>query len=525
MTYIKSLNKLVERNEYPIIFVGSGITKRYLKNYPSWIDLLEEMWKKLNNNIDFYAYLNQTRNSLKEKYEQENLDYITYIKIGTEIKRMFDKKFYESKITIENFNQKSAFYSKIPPFKKALSLRFSTYEYKDEMLEEIKFFKKLLHKSQVILTTNYDTFIEDCYGEKSLKKYIGQKGFFQHHSNWAELFKIHGCVEDPNSLIITESDYDAFNQNSVLISAKIISLLINSPIIFIGYSLTDMNIRKIIRDFANSLTGEQKELVKDRLIIVNRKRGAEGFIEYQKVDDDLGCTFTVIETDNYLKLYQILLKINQGVFPSEVRRFQDLIKKLIVERGKKGNLKSLLISPIELEKLEEKITDENIVVALGDTTYIFKLPDLMTFLDDFINGNQNIPTDIALKFITMQAPNARIPIYKYLREVDLEETSLNNSEKDKIYERIERFSDLSSCIDTINVSYKIEYSSLKEILNEQFREEKELDVISYNIGRLDISEVWDYFKLKFKRYKSKGNTTVSTAFRRLALILDIVKYK
>ncbi|AXU29689.1 TPA: hypothetical protein ACKONR_000647 [Clostridioides difficile] len=40
------LDILIEKNEFPIVFIGSGISKRYLKNYPSWDGLLEELWKK-----------------------------------------------------------------------------------------------------------------------------------------------------------------------------------------------------------------------------------------------------------------------------------------------------------------------------------------------------------------------------------------------------------------------------------------------------------------------------------------------
>ena len=237
MSKIQSLEKLVELNEYPIVFIGSGITKRYLKEYPGWVDLLKEIWDELDIEKDFFAFLNQTRNDLKDKHPQINgenplLEYETYIKIGTIIEEKYNKHFYNSNIKIDGFDQREAFYSNISPFKKALSLRFGSYLYKEDMLDEIKMFKKLLHKAQVILTTNYDTFLEDCYSneEKTVKKFVGQKGFFQQHSDWAELYKIHGCVTDPNSIIISQSDYDLFNQNSVLISAKIISLLINSEL-------------------------------------------------------------------------------------------------------------------------------------------------------------------------------------------------------------------------------------------------------------------------------------------------------
>ena len=41
------LDELIKKNEFPIIFIGSGISKRYLKNYPSWLELLEKIWKEI----------------------------------------------------------------------------------------------------------------------------------------------------------------------------------------------------------------------------------------------------------------------------------------------------------------------------------------------------------------------------------------------------------------------------------------------------------------------------------------------
>lgn len=45
-------------------------------------------------------------------------------------------------------------------------------------------------------------------------------------------------------------------------------MLLHSPIIFLGYSLTDRNVRKIIKDFTCSLSEEEKLELEKRLIVV-----------------------------------------------------------------------------------------------------------------------------------------------------------------------------------------------------------------------------------------------------------------
>ena len=57
------LDELIKKNEFPIIFIGSGISKRYLKNYPSWLELLEKIWKEIEKyegeeKRNFYSKLN-----------------------------------------------------------------------------------------------------------------------------------------------------------------------------------------------------------------------------------------------------------------------------------------------------------------------------------------------------------------------------------------------------------------------------------------------------------------------------------
>ncbi|PHD57686.1 SIR2 family protein [Bacillus wiedmannii] len=533
MAEISCLFKLAESNEYPMIFIGSGISKRYLQNYPSWLDLLEEFWNIVEPEEGFFETLNKINYDLKQQnnYEDEcDLEYDTNIAISTLIEKKYTKKFFNSEITINDFSAKDAYFTKISPFKQALSNRFSEYEIKPEMQEEIDLFREVLNKSQIVLTTNYDKLIEDIFveGDEALNPqiFIGQKGLFKQTTDWGEIFKIHGCVTDPESIIISEEDYKQFDNNSVLISAKIISLLLNSPIVFLGYSLTDRNIRNIIKDFSNSLSASEKEIMKDRIILVNRKEGENNLIEYKTTENGLECTYTVIETDNYASIYKELLSINQGVYPSEVRKFQSLIRELIVDRGKKGSLKSALISPQQIDELGERINDENLVVALGDSTLIFKLPDLPTYMEEFLYGGGKIHTDIALKFVaTTQGSNARIPLFKFLKDVELDQTSLNTSEKEKIRSRIEKFGDIQDSINVITRYRKIKFDSLAEILEQSYKESKEMDVISYNIESLEIAEIEKYLFRKFEVYREQGNVTYSTAFRRLTSLLDIKKYK
>ena len=401
------LDILIKKNEFPIIFIGAGIPKRYLVKYPSWEELLEEFWKKIGKD-NFYGYLNQIRESMIYSGNATNTDFDINIKVASEIEKAFKEKFYKGEIQVEGLTQKEAYKNTISPFKKALANRFSKYQVKESFSEELYWFRKMLLKSQMILTTNYDSFIEDQYNEAStysINKYVGQKGFFQQTIGYSEIYKIHGCYSEPKSLVIGQEDYQKYDENSILISAKVISMLLHSPIIFIGYSLTDRNVRKLIQNFTAALSEQEKLELEKRLLLIQWDEGNDKIDEQVVNDSELGCRLTVLKTDKYAYIYEKLSEIDQGVAPSEVRRYQHVIKQLIVEKGKGGQLQSVLVSPTELDDIEKSIGDKNIVVAIGDSKLIFKMPNIVEYMLDYIKENSEQNSDTMLRFIASQNNN------------------------------------------------------------------------------------------------------------------------
>ncbi|ETT45690.1 hypothetical protein C162_20191 [Paenibacillus sp. FSL R7-269] len=524
------LDELNEKNEYPIMFIGSGISRRYLEGFPGWGDLLEYFWNQLGQDREFYAYLNELRESIDAEnpgMDEDDLNYYTNIHSGSEIERLFNELFYKGRIEIDSFTQKQAYQMKLSPFKKAVSDFFSRYSVKDDRLKEVETFQKALNKAQVILTTNYDCFIEDSFQKingNGIKKFIGQKGFFEQTFDWAELYKLHGCCQEPDTITISSSDYERFEKNSILISAKIISMLIHSPIIFLGYSLTDMNIRKIIKDFSSSLNPTDITRMASRIIIVEWEQGQQDLVEHRVFDKTLNCEYTVVKTDNYDLFYSKLLEINQGVSPLEVRKFQHLIKELIIDSGRKGSLQSILIAPEDIDELLPRIGDGNLVVALGDTTYIFRMPDLITYLDDYIFERDEIPTDIALRFVANCNRSSRIPFLDLISKIEnIDRTPLNPSEKERIKQRIESFDVVDNIINSVPMYYKIEFESLHNIKSKEYKEDKEMEILSYNAKRVSYTELDEYIKNKVSTIKREGIVKPSTAMRRLLMIYDFLR--
>lgn len=528
------LNKLIEDNQLPIIFVGSGISKRYLNEFPNWMELLRELWEvTLEDN--FYGKYNNIRDEMKKENRNLNdkqLDYYTNIKISTLLEDKYNKMFNEGKIKVPNFTPKEAYQEKVSPFKKAIANRFSNYEVIDEKVNEIESLKSMLTKSQIILTTNYDTFIEDIFNLKSdyeIKKYIGQRGFFDQSIGIAELYKVHGSIEEPNSIVITKNDYDEFNKNSILISSRIISLLIHSPIIFIGYSISDVNIREIIKDFTSSIPENEIINLEEKIILIERLEDEKELVEEIIQDNDLGCKINVIRTDNFEEVYKQLSKINQGIAPTEIRKYQHIIKKLVIDKGKEGSLKTVLLAPEELDKLEENMRDRKIAVALGDEKYIYQMPDIVSYCIDYFSNANEINTNVQIRFVNQQQPNSRFPINKLFDDNILENSSATKEDIKKLKLKKQRFSDFSQH-NTIIPSFilnvdKIAFENITKEYDNIENKTKLYATLSHYIKELDINKVKEFILEELRLIQENGERKIETELRRLMLLCDILLNK
>lgn len=109
-------------------------------------------------------------------------------------------------------------------------------------------------RPHAIITTNYDQFLEIVFTD--YVPIVGQHIIQSGSLSVGELFKIHGCVSDPCSLVFTEDDYALFVKRKKYLSAKLLTFFSEHPLLFIGYSANDPNIRAILSDIDEALPSE-----------------------------------------------------------------------------------------------------------------------------------------------------------------------------------------------------------------------------------------------------------------------------
>ena len=82
---------------------------------------------------------------------------------------------------------------------------------------------------------------------------VGEKIIPMSMNIMGEIYKIHGTINDPGSLVLTEDDYKRFSTKRRYISAKMMTYFAEYPVFIIGYGLGDKNVNGIISDLGEAL--------------------------------------------------------------------------------------------------------------------------------------------------------------------------------------------------------------------------------------------------------------------------------
>jgi len=112
-----------------------------------------------------------------------------------------------------------------------------------------------------IITTNYDTLFETVYS-KNYNLVFKDADCSYIDKLKTNIFKIHGDLSAPDSVIITKSDYRHYfdiNKNTIFWN-KISDLLASNSVLFIGYSFEDDNIISILEKINARLGSNRKEM-------------------------------------------------------------------------------------------------------------------------------------------------------------------------------------------------------------------------------------------------------------------------
>jgi hypothetical protein len=226
----------------------------------------------------------------------------------------------------------------------------SQLEKRNEKIDELKVFNLLSKNISSIITTNYDRLIEEVTGFDPL---VGNNILLS--NPYGSVYKIHGSVDNPEELVFTTEDYVDFDQRYDLIRAQLISLFVHNPIVFLGYSVNDVNIKKILSTIFKyvQFNSEQAELIRNNFLLVEYQEGSDSLdiLDHDIDIDGYPLRIHKLKTDNYIELYRALESLSLPVSTYEIRRVLDNVKD--ITSG--GTIKVSIADDIDKLKNSERI--------------------------------------------------------------------------------------------------------------------------------------------------------------------------
>lgn len=233
-------NTVEEYGCQPILFVGSGLSKRYM-DAPNWDELLgflAEKCSSIDKNITFYRQLLKDPILIGEEFATRYHDWAW----GSG-QNEFPKAMFEEDVDAQS-------YVKYTIAQHLASLTPGTVaQLNADHQDEIEALGRI--KPHAVITTNYDQMLEMIFNE--YEPVVGQQILKKVNVYVGELFKIHGCVSDHDSIVFTKTDYDNFIKKKKFLSAKLLTFFTEHPLIFLGYRAGDPNIKAILSDMDEAL--------------------------------------------------------------------------------------------------------------------------------------------------------------------------------------------------------------------------------------------------------------------------------
>ena len=259
MTVVSQLQILLEAPKtLPVLFVGSGLSKRYL-NAPNWESLLAGFAGPAGRSMPYYR--GKAGNDMPS--------------VASLIAADFYDKWFTSRAYAKS---RAKFESQVVDFADPLKFEIAQQLQALPRLKTAAIRRELVALTKLrvhgVITTNWDTLLEELLPD--LEVYVGQQDvLFSHTEAIGEIYKIHGSVKSPGSMILTHEDYATYWNRNPFLLAKMLTFFVEHPVVFLGYSLTDSHIQRMLGSLVTCLTPAQISTLNDRLIFVRRTHRGE----------------------------------------------------------------------------------------------------------------------------------------------------------------------------------------------------------------------------------------------------------
>lgn len=386
----------------PFLFVGAGLSRRYA-GLPSWEGLLRHF---SSGSLQPYEYYRG----------QAGSDFpLTASKIASD--------FYQAWWSDDSFSESRALHAE-DIGEEASPLKVEVARYVRDVVDKLEVAEPLveewaaLQRATVdgIITTNYDAVLERAFPD--FEVFVGQDELlFSDTQGIAEIYKIHGSASDPNSLVLTAEDYKNFHERNPYLAAKLLTVFVEHPVVFLGYSLTDQNIQEILQSLIVGLREQNVSKLQQRLIFVEWAEGASPSIADTVMPiGEVTIPITRILVPDFVEVFNALGKRRRAL-PAKILR---LLKEQVYEIVLTNDPTERLVAYADIESASAQ--EVEVVFGVGAkfaTQGIVGLSRWDVILDVLGTSPRHLPAQQLLDEFYQRIPsNWWVPGFKYLFDAD-----------------------------------------------------------------------------------------------------------
>lgn len=486
---------------HPILFVGTGMSLRYLNKSYTWDGLLKKISYDLKGNDEYYF-------DIKAASEVDG-DF-KYDRIASTLEREFNTEVASNRsgplgFVNDIFYQNMQNNISISRLKIYISQLLSDTTIREGFTEELSALKRASKNIGSIITTNYDSFLETFFEFSPL---IGNDILLS--NPYGSVYKIHGCVDHPTKIIISEDDYKSFFARYELIRAQLLSLFIHNPIIFIGYSVSDENIKALLRTIFTYVkpNSDHAKKIRENFLLIEFERDSTS-TEISEHDIDLeGFSSTIrinkIKTDNFGAIYEAISKLTLPITAMDVRKVQNIVKEIYAG----GEIKVTITEDLDSLKNSDKI------LAIGSSKTIqyqyFTISEIITNYFKIMEESN----DQILELINKQKIQSSqfFPIFGFSKVCTTlkDEARLKQQQRDKI----------KSIVDGIKDRLKTDHKKILDILeDDSIASSNKINSIIWSAFNKKISI--DDLEIYTKNFQDRS----TTEFKRVLCVYDLLKHE
>ncbi len=511
---------------YPFLFIGSGLSRRYL-NAPDWEGLLRKVCELAfdGDEYAFPGYMGRAKTAV-DRGEASSL----YPYVATIMEDDVDKELLSGdRFSGFRLRHRDALLDKASPMRVLVSEIVGSYGFVD--CPETESLRAAgLEKVSGIITTNYDSLCETLFPE--FECYVGEEDLLFRDPSFAqEIYKIHGSANDPSSMVLTEADYMRFSKKEKYLAAKLLTIFAEYPVIFLGYSLQDENVRSILASVAECVGLDRVDLLAGRMIFVQRsKTGASSVGTHSMVFGSQQVSMTRVEVDDFSVVYDAISSSRKFYSVKFVKEMRGGIYRL----AEKIDPSSEIISSGVDAVLDGMPPDSKVAITISTHPETMGKPVKAADLyEDVVLDNRMLNPKLVVESYLedlIKHNSGGLPIFKYLSCFDgqLYGRVLEEAEKRQDYESYLNRTQKRDRDKKRDEFKEKSILSVEGIIREYGTDGAFKYLYVLDEGEIDVDALGKYLKgvlLKNPSILETSSGSESSEYRRAVRIYDYLRYK